>query len=765
MAAKLPLKPEELIASAKAAFPHLADHIDLCFISELHKRGFATFDAIYNEARAALGRPPREYIGDPNQAEGDKLDAQERAAVARIALRLVREHFSREEIERIIDVTIKRDALKEVDELARQNALPTRVLAERVARFADLPLKDYPLPPEEVMGTRVALIRSLISDQLEFIGIAKNYLRVRDIARVAARLIDVENGQGRIGGKAGGMVLAYTILSTFKDLHPDWPVHTPESWFLRSDVLGVFLELNHLTGYQSQKYKPIEQVRHEYPLIKGVLRNSDFPVEVVQQLRAVLREIGMHPLIVRSSSLLEDRIGTAFSGKYASVFVANQGELETRLQALLVAISEVYASTLAPDPLAYRREHNLLDYHEDMGVLIQKVVGTQVGRYFLPAFAGVAFSRNEYRWSPRIRREDGMMRLVMGLGTRAVDRVASDYPRMVALGLPTLRPESSAGEKMRYSQRTIDAINLETNRLESVPLEVILEAGESLPMLDRLVSIARDDGLYPPTGTMVRADPNDMFVTFDKLLSATTFAEAVRRMLVRLEEAYGNPVDVEFACDGQRFYLLQCRALAARAESGRVHVPDDVPVRDRIFSACCYISTGWIPDIEYVVYVNSHGYDRVETLDQRIEIGRVVGRLNQALADKRFILVGPGRWGSNDIRLGVRVGYADINRTKLLVEVARDKSGYIPEVSFGTHFFQDLVEAGIHYLPLYPDDPRNLFNDEFFLHARNALTDVLPADAATAQFLRLLHVPEFSGGRRLHIAMDGESDQALAFLK
>ncbi|HRX87623.1 MAG TPA: pyruvate, phosphate dikinase, partial [Phycisphaerae bacterium] len=118
-----------------------------------------------------------------------------------------------------------------------------------------------------------------------------------------------------------------------------------------------------------------------------------------------------------------------------------------------------------------------------------------------------------------------------------------------------------------------------------------------------------------------------------------------------------------------------------------------------------------------------------------------------------------------DIRLGVRVGYADINRTRMLVEVARDKSGYIPEVSFGTHFFQDLVESGIHYLPLYPDDPDNIFNDDFFLRARNVLPDLLPADAAMDRYLRVMHVPEYADGRLLHVAMDGETDRALAYLK
>lgn len=358
-----------------------------------------------------------------------------------------------------------------------------------------------------------------------------------------------------------------------------------------------------------------------------------------------------------------------------------------------------------------------------------------------------------------------MMRLVMGLGTRAVDRVASDYPRMVALGLPTLRPEGSPAEIMRNSQRTVDAINLEKNRLESVPLEEILRSGEQIPMLDRIVSIAREDGLYPPTGATVRAEPEDLFITFDKLLSGTSFAEAVRRMLVRLEEVYGTPVDVEFASDGQYFYLLQCRALAFGEITGIVKVPEDVADQDRIFSACQYVRTALVGNIEYVVYVNSHVYDRVETLDERIEIGRVVGRLNQALADKRFILVGPGRWGSNDIQLGVRVGYADINHTRMLVEVARDKSGYIPEVSFGTHFFQDLVEAGIAYLPLYPDDPRNHFNDDFFQHSPNVLPEILPADAAYGRFVRVMHVPSYANGRLLHVAMDGETDRALAYLK
>ena len=175
--------------------------------------------------------------------------------------------------------------------------------------------------------------------------------------------------------------------------------------------------------------------------------------------------------------------------------------------------------------------------------------------------------------------------------------------------------------------------------------------------------------------------------------------------------------------------------------------------------------TGLLPDIEYVVYVDPATYDGIKTPERRIEVARVVGRLNHALTGKRFILVGPGRWGSNDIRLGVKVGYSDINNTRMLVEVARTKAGYTPEVSFGTHFFQDLVEADIQYLPLYPDEPDSCFSESFFGQPENALASLLPKDADFAEIVRVIHVPTVAGGSMLTIAMNGETDEALAYLQ
>lgn len=745
--------------------PHLAERIHRELLMELHRRGVATIDSIHDEARRRAGEDAREDLHDPNQPERDRWDDLERELVEEIIREHVCREFSMADVDDLVNLTLKREEVLSLENMATQGTVPFRELADKVHRFCELPLGETLLAPAEVVGTRVALLRHFISDQLEFIGVAKHHLMIRDFDEVIRRIIGSDEGHGRIGGKAAGMVLAHRILADAeKGKESFLPVAMPDSYFLRSDVVDDFLRLNRMEEYQSQKYKPIEEVAREYPLIKGVFRNGDFPLKIVHDLRRILQQLGTVPLIVRSSSLLEDRYGTAFCGKYASIFVANQGPLEQRLRALLGAIAEVYASILAPDPILYRREHNLLDYVEEMGVLIQRVVGVNVGNFLFPPVAGVAFSRNEYRWSPRIKREDGLMRLVMGLGTRAVDRSGAEYPRMVALGEPTIRPESTVEEILRCAQKTVDVVDLERNRLRSVRLsELPIENGE-LPTLDKLVSIHRDGELFMPTGQRVDADPASLCITFDKLLRSTPFVQEVRDRLARLEDAYQAPVDLEFATDGNKFYILQCRTLCQAADAGPVAIPDGIPQSDIIFDAHRYVRTGLAAGIEYVVYIDPMVYDAVPTRQRRVELARAVGRINRKLPRGSFILIGPGRWGSSDIRLGLQVGYADINHCSVLIEVARKSGGFCPEVSFGTHFFQDLVEAGIHYLPLYPDEDGNRFNEDFLTKSPNALTEIVPEDAEFADCIRVIHVPAAAAGRTLTLAMDGESDQAVAYL-
>ena len=590
-------------------------------------------------------------------------------------------------------------------------------------------------------------------------------------------MVGDDEGMGRIGGKAGGMWLGYRILeeALAHDPHaPTVPLRLPDSYYLRSDVFERFIRYNGLQHLQGQKYKTLDEIQNEYPMVLRLFKNADFPTSIVQQVEKLLDRIGCHPLIVRSSSLLEDRFETAFAGKYRSVFVANQGPLRERVQELLGAIAETYASVFAPDPITYRRQHQLLDYGENMAVLIQKLVGTQVGPWFLPVWAGVGFSHNPERRNPRIRPEDGLARLVFGLGTRAVDRVAEDGPRMVHLGLPTLRREASVAEMVAAAQKQVAAINLEANTFQTVPVERLVAAALRIPGASAVFSTLDRDHLRPVSGDAVLADPDQLLVTFDGFVRNTPYPAFLRWCLHTLEEAYGVPVDVEFAFDGTAVHLLQCRPQALRRAHGPVQIPHAITAEQRIFSAHRDITSGSVHDIEHVVLIDPRDYNRLATTDQRLSVARAVHRLNQVLEDSAFILMGPGRWGTRDPKLGIPIGYADINHTRMLIEIARQQGGYLPEVSYGSHFFQDLVEADIHYLALYPDAEPNEFNDAFLLGSENVLRRLLPdlvdRDSTAAgppgleSVVRVIHVPAVTGGRRLHVDMDSEHQEALAYL-
>jgi hypothetical protein len=196
-----------------------------------------------------------------------------------------------------------------------------------------------------------------------------------------------------------------------------------------------------------------------------------------------------------------------------------------------------------------------------------------------------------------------------------------------------------------------------------------------------------------------------------------------------------------------------------------VPIPNNVPERDQLFTATRLVPQGLVEDVRYIVWIDPIAYDRIPDPSAKTQLARLVGRLNQALQGKRFILMGPGRWGSSNMSLGVQVTYADIDHASVLAEVAVAQGAHAPEASYGTHFFQDLVEAQIYPLPLYPDDPDTVFNWSFFRGAPNRLLDILPdAPRNLASALKVIDVPAVSGGRHLTIAMSSEQDRALGYL-
>ncbi len=640
-------------------------------------------------------------------------------------------------------------------------------IAEALERFQILEMEQSELPVSTQTTVRVALLRRFFTDQLGFINIAKDLATIRDFQGLVRHILHPPRSHGKLGGKSAGLFLARKIVeasgeygSMLKD------IKVPRTWYITSDAVLAFVRYNNLDDVHDRKYMDVEQVRQQYPHVVQVFKSAAFPPEIVQGLSSVLDDLETNPLIVRSSSLLEDRTGAVFSGKYKSLFLANQGTKQERIQALQDAIAEVYASMFGPDPIEYRAERNLLDVHEEMGIMIQEVVGTRVGKYYMPAFSGVAFTNNEFRWSPRIRREDGLVRLVMGLGTRAVDRLTDDYPVLLAPGQPGLRVNASTDELVRYSPKMLDLINLETNEFESIRIsDLLAEHGDQIPLVRRMVSIIDGDRVRRPRGLTDDVSSGNTVVTFEGLASETTFIARMATLLKVLQDRLGMPVDVEFACDGEDLYLLQCRPQSYGGLAAPPVIPRTIPPERLLFSAHRYVSNGVVDTITHIVYVDPEGYASLERLEDLRDVGHAVGRLNKMLPKRQFILMGPGRWGSRgDIRLGVSVGYADISNTAILIEMARKKGNYAPDLSFGTHFFQDLVEVGIRYLPLYPDEPGNHLDESFLRNAPNLLPALLPEFQHLAHVLRVIDVPSARGGLVLKVLMNGELEHAVGIL-
>ncbi len=675
-------------------------------------------------------------------------------------------HLSDDEILSLIRKWIQQDRLAFLARIEDQRA-PIGEIVDAIKRYRHVLPEGTELPENLRKGLRVSLIRRLLSDQIDYIKRAKNFLEIEDFQEILDHIVITSESFGKIGGKGAGLFLAKQIIkASCKRDGRFCDIKVPQTWYLLSDGLMSFLNHNNLSEVIEQKYKEIDQIRLEYPHIVQAFKNAEFPPEIMQGLSVLLDEVGDVPLIVRSSSLLEDRVGSAFSGKYRSVFLGNQGSKEQKLYSLTDAIAEVYASTFAPDPIQYRGERGLLDFYEEMAVVIQPVVGKRIGNYFFPVVAGVAFSRNEFRWSPRIRREDGVVRLVMGLGTRAVDRLSDDYPILVAPGQPKLRVNVTPEEIVRYSPKKMDVINLATNTFETKDIQQVLkEIGPHIPGIQKIVSIFDGHTIKRPLGGNIDFNNDDLVITLEGLIEDTDFVSKIKGLLDLLEENLGVPVDIEFAYDGSDFHLLQCRPQSSTRGFEPAPIPKDVPKEDIIFSANRYVTNGFLPDITHIVYVDPEEYQKIEDHSTLLQVGKVVGKLNKVLPKRKFILMGPGRWGSlGDIKLGVRVTYSDISNTAMLIEVARKKGRYVPDLSFGTHFFQDLVESGIRYLPLYPDEENVVFNERFLKRSENILSKIIPEAQGLSEVIRVIDVPGVTGGKVLRVLMNADLDEALGML-
>ena len=760
---------------ALAQYPILKTQIRARMRRALFEHGVISQQAFEAEVREqAIHSQQREAIHDPYIEEpSDVWELRQ----ARLRDHLTDFYFAYnlpyELFEQIVRDTLAERGVRTQDLLVTFNPelAPQSMLFEQADAIESLPEEERSQAEPHLREIKVVLIRTLISDQLAYVNIAKDWFTIRDLHDIHRHKI----GGGKIGGKAAGMLLARRILENIAPAEISAHLSIPESYFLGADVTYTFMAMNNLMHWNDQKYKNEERIREEYPQIVHDFIAGDFPTETLSALRDLLTKIGRQPLIVRSSSLLEDNFGTSFAGKYESIFCPNQDTREENLFQLTQAIQHIYASILNPDVLLYRRSKGLQDYDERMAILIQLVQGEKQGRYFLPFGAGVAFSRNQFRWNPQIKREDGFIRLVWGLGTRAVERVGDDYPRLVALSHPLLHPEATPTLIHQYSQHYVDVIDLQDNQYKTVPIDEVLSA--HYPGLRYLAQTFHEGYMLPirmlPTQSNLQGNQaSQLVITYDELLKRTPLAKRFRDLLNILEDTYHSPVDTEFTLRISKpdtlkpevdICILQCRPQSHFKES-KVHLPTSLNPADVVFSTTRLVPEGYVSNITHVIYISPEGYFSLCTPPERVHIGQLVSKLNAKLEGKTFITIGPGRWGTINSDLGVPIKYGDIYNTCALVEISGDDIGGAPEPSFGTHFFQDLVEANIYPLAVYLDDENSQFNHAFFYDSPNQLEKLLPEAVECREAIRLIEVATFRRGHHLELVMDDEKGQALAYL-
>jgi len=592
------------------------------------------------------------------------------------------------------------------------------------------------------------LCRILIGREARILSLARRYFNLPDLLQVKSRLI----GTGYIGGKAVGMLLARKML--ISDTSHNWQdiLEPHDSWYVGSDIFYSYVVHNGLWRLLMEQKTSDGYFSAASGLRESLLHGS-FPEETREEFRNMLDYFGQYPIIVRSSSLLEDGFGNAFAGKYDSFFCVNQGSPEERYRQFESAVRRIFASMMSPDALTYRLQRGLDRKDEQMALLVQRVSGAHHGRWFFPDLAGVGVSYNMFVWNRELDPRAGMLRLVFGLGTRAVDRVEGDYPRLVALDKPLLLVKGGRKELRRYSQHDVDLLNVEGNSCETIPLHTLVKEKPDIPF-DLFGT--REEG----------REDQSWLLDFQKLLETTDFPVVMQRMLKTLEECYRYPVDVEFTVNfsrggNRRINLVQCRPLQTKGiQEKMVDIPANPLPKLTLFRSSGNFMGGSIArPIRRVIVIVPEQYETLP-ISGKYDIARLVGRLNRLTGDREkwpTMLLGPGRLGTSTPSLGVPVSFAEISTMAVLVEVAFSAGGLMPELSFGTHFFQDLVESDIFYLALFPEQSGCFFNPGLLASMPNRLADLLPEYGGYEFVVRVVDIPN----RPLHLLADIISQQAI----
>lgn len=608
------------------------------------------------------------------------------------------------------------------------------------------------------------LLRMAVSRDERMLELIRKYLSLGDVLDIGKRMI----GTGLIGGKTVGMLLARAILKR-SDERWEELLEPHDSFYIGSDVFYTYLVRNGIWWVRERQRDP-ENFLDGASMARQRMLTGTFPESLVKQFEQMLDYFGQSPYIVRSSSLLEDAYGNAFAGKYDSVFCVNQGPRQQRLDDFLAAVRTIYASSMSDKALTYRAQRGLLDRDEQMALLVQRVSGDRYGALFYPQIAGVGLSYNPYVWSSYIDPQAGVLRLVFGLGTRAVDRSDDDYTRVVALNAADRRPESDFDEVRQYSQRRVDVLDVEANHHASYDLAEVVQASAGLP-LELLMS--RDQERERRAAQRGMKVDFPWVLTFERLFRETDYVDDMRRMLQTLQEAYEYPVDVEFTtnflADGSyKINLVQCRPLQVKGGGPVTAPPTGLDPEQTVLEARgAVIGQSRVTSVDRIIYVSPSVYGQLPIPD-RYEIARLIGRLchlKEPGEPRKVLLMGPGRWGTTTPSLGVPVSFSDISTVSFLCEIVAMREDLVPDVSLGTHFFNELIEMDILYMALFPTREGNYLNRTLLERLPSRLSSLVPEVVKWPEAVRVIEAADLPHGRALNLNASAPQQRVVCYLK
>lgn len=558
---------------------------------------------------------------------------------------------------------------------------------------------------EETQAVR-KLCRIMMGQDKRIEDLAAEYLTVTELKLIRRRTI----GSGYIGGKATGMLIARKII---KQHHPElYEKHAEpdDSFFLGADVFYTFMIYNDLWDDYKSFLASADTVKAK-KLHRQIL-NAKIPPEVLERMEDIIDYFGHYPIIARSSSLLEDSFESSFAGKYESKFCILTGDDENMIRQLSEIFKSIYASMFGLEAVKYRRFYEIKGRSDIMSIIIQRVSGVYNGSYYFPHLAGVGHSYNSYIWDRKIDPESGLIRLVSGLGTRAVDKITGDYARMIALNRPEDFPMPGVENRRMYCQRMMDVVDTHSNRLREVkPADLDSEDSESFMKFIAERDLEIENRITDTFGSRMKA----WFISHDYVIKNTDVLDTLSKIMKTLEKVYSHPVEIEFTVNFKdenryRVNILQCRPVQVQ-KIGLEKVLGGSVDEYEVFSAKgTFLGGSNSLKIDTVIYVDWEEYMKLSPEKKRL-CADVIGILNDRVRDKELscMLMGYGRWGSSVTALGVPVEFSQIDSMKAVVEIGHIEKGMVPELSYGTHFFHEVVESNIIYVSVLDS------SDSFYL--------------------------------------------------